>query len=236
MRQFAISDIHGCNISFNALLDSIGLTTADELFLLGDYIDRGPDSKGVLDTIIGLKSNGYKVRCLLGNHDDEMIRALDNHEELEAWLDKWGGKETLESFGVYSIQEVPLEYWRFLDSLEKYIEVGDYLLVHAGLNCNVINPLNDLDGLLFARNWYHKIDYNWLGKRTIIHGHTPIVRPAMAVLLEAMNFHQYLNIDNGCVYDRYADGSYHLCAFDMTNRQLFFQKNLDDVTGYWAKK
>jgi serine/threonine protein phosphatase 1 len=236
MRQFAISDIHGCNTTFNALLDKIGLTTADELYLLGDYIDRGPDSKGVLDTIIALQSKGYKVRCLLGNHDDCMVRALYSFEECEAWLDKWGGKETLDSFGVSTIQDVPLAYWRLLDSLENYIEVGDYLLVHAGLNWSVPKPLADLDGLLYARNWYGKIDYEWLGKRTILHGHTPIVRPAMESLLVSLPYHQYLNLDNGCVYDRYADGSYHLCAFDMTNHQLFFQKNLDDVSGYWARQ
>lgn len=234
MRQFAISDIHGCNISFNALLEKIGLTTADELYLLGDYIDRGPDSKGVLDTIMRLQTMGYKVRCLVGNHEDGMVRSLYDFEHCEAWMKKWGGKETLESFDVFSINDVPLEYWRFLDSLEKYIEVGDYLLVHAGLNWSGVKPLSDLDGLLFARNWYHKIDYDWLGKRTIIHGHTPIVQTAMELMLESMNFHQYLNIDNGCVYDSYADDSYHLCALDMTNRALFFQKNLDDVSGYWA--
>ena len=98
MRQFTISDIHGCNISFNALLDQIGLTTADELFLLGDYIDRGPDSKGVLDTIIGLRSNGYKVRCLMGNHDEAILKARNNRPFYLEWMTGWGGEETLDSF------------------------------------------------------------------------------------------------------------------------------------------
>lgn len=236
MRQFAISDIHGCNISFNALLDQIGLTTADELYLLGDYIDRGPDSKGVLDTIIGLQSAGYKVRCLMGNHDEAMLKALYDFEFCEAWLDKWGGRETVSSFEVFSIAEIPLRYWQLLETLEHYIELDDYLLVHAGLNWSAVKPLNDIPGLLYSRNWYHRIDYDWLGKRNIIHGHTPIVQSEMQSLLELMPFKQYLNIDNGCVYDRYGDDSYHLAAFDMTNRNLFFQKNLDDVSGYWVGK
>ncbi|MBI1225072.1 MAG: serine/threonine protein phosphatase [Bacteroidetes bacterium] len=236
MRQFAISDIHGCNVTFKALLDKIGLTSADELYLLGDYIDRGPDSKGVLDTIIDLQSTGYKVRCLMGNHEDAMNRSLYDFEHLEAWLVKWGGRETLQSFDAFSINEVPLEYWQWLDSLEKYIEVDDYLLVHAGLNWSAVNPLADVDGLIFARNWYHKIDYEWLRKRTIVHGHTPVVRTEMETMLKLMPSRQYLDIDNGCVYDRYGDGAHNLCAFDMTNRTLFFQKNLDDVSGYWEGK
>ncbi len=234
MRQFAISDIHGCNISFNALLDQIGLTTADELYLLGDYIDRGPDSKGVLDTIMRLQSKGYKVRCLMGNHDEAMVKALYNYEFRESWLDKWGGKETLESFDCYSIEEVPIDYWRFLESLETHIEVDGYLLVHAGLNWSSAKPLNDIEGLLYSRNWYHRINYEWLDGRKIIHGHTPIVQAEMLSQLDMLPIKRYLNIDNGCVYDRFGDGGYNLCAFDMTNRQLFFQKNLDDISGYWA--
>ncbi|MBK8563317.1 MAG: serine/threonine protein phosphatase [Saprospiraceae bacterium] len=234
MRQFAISDIHGCNISFNALLDQIGLTTADELFLLGDYIDRGPDSKGVLDTIMGLRSNGYKVRCLMGNHDEAMVKALYDFEFCESWLDKWGGKETVASFEAYSVNEIPLIYWQFLETLEHYIELDDFLLVHAGLNWSSPKPLQDLEGILYARNWYHKINYDWLNGKKILHGHTPIVQREMLELLEQFPFKHYLNLDNGCVYDRYGDGSYHLCAFDMTNRQLVFQKCLDDVSGYWA--
>jgi len=69
MRQIAISDIHGCARTFQALLDKIQLSTNDQLYLLGDYIDRGPDSKGVIDTILGLINAGYRVQTLMGNHE-----------------------------------------------------------------------------------------------------------------------------------------------------------------------
>jgi serine/threonine protein phosphatase 1 len=108
------------------------------------------------------------------------------------------------------------------------------LLVHAGLNWASPKPLSDLAGILYARNWYHNMDYEWLGDRLILHGHTPLVKPEILSQLDLLPFTQYLNIDNGCAYDRYGDGSYHLCAFDMTNRALVFQKNLDDLNGYWA--
>ncbi|MEO0876095.1 MAG: metallophosphoesterase, partial [Bacteroidota bacterium] len=66
MRKFAISDIHGCLKTFEALLDQIQFTTQDELYLLGDYIDRGPDSKGVIDLIWKMQADGYQVKCLRG--------------------------------------------------------------------------------------------------------------------------------------------------------------------------
>ncbi|MCC6412552.1 MAG: metallophosphoesterase, partial [Saprospiraceae bacterium] len=64
MKKYAISDIHGCNKTFLALLENLDFSKADELYLLGDYVDRGPDSKGVFDTIFRLQSEGYKVQCL----------------------------------------------------------------------------------------------------------------------------------------------------------------------------
>ena len=71
MRRFAISDIHGCARTFEALLDRIAFTSQDELYLLGDYIDRGGDSKGVLDLIFRFQKEGYAVQCLLGNHEQD---------------------------------------------------------------------------------------------------------------------------------------------------------------------
>ena len=75
-RRFAVPDIHGCNKTFQALLDRIQLTTNDQLFLLGDYIDRGPDSVGVLDTILRLKEEGYSVFPLRGNHEQMLIESI----------------------------------------------------------------------------------------------------------------------------------------------------------------
>ena len=71
MHRFAISDIHGCAKTFEALLDRIALSTQGELYLLGDYLDRGPDSKGVLDLIFRLQREGYAVHCLRGNHEQD---------------------------------------------------------------------------------------------------------------------------------------------------------------------
>lgn len=68
MPQYAITDLHGCARTFRALLDKIRFSKEDELYLLGDYINRGPDSKGVIDHILELRESGHTVHCLRGNH------------------------------------------------------------------------------------------------------------------------------------------------------------------------
>lgn len=235
MRQFAISDIHGCSQSFEALLDKISFSTTDVLFLLGDYIDRGPGSKLVIDRILDLQSQGYQVQCLLGNHEHAMLAAKQDWLFFENWRDGWGGMETLESFNTYSLDEIEPKYWEFLNRLKLYIETEEHVFVHAGLDfSNRFNPFENTEMLLFGRNWYDRTDYYWLGNRIILHGHTPIVKKDIETLLFRLSVNQFLNIDNGCVYDKTGDGYYHLCAFDLTNWQLFFQKNLDDVSGYWS--
>jgi serine/threonine protein phosphatase 1 len=235
MRQFAITDIHGCNASFNALLDKIGLTTADELYLLGDYIDRGPDSKGVLDTIMRLQSTGYTVRCVRGNHDEAMLKSrVDRHFYLD-WLTGWGGEQTLESFSAYQWDDIAPQYWHFLQSLDLFIETNGYILVHAGLDFSKSNPFKAKAEMTSIRNWYSDIDYEWLGSRCIVHGHTPVTVQEASTLLENLDSHQVIDIDTGCFSGERLPGKGYLTALDMTNRQLVFQKNLDDVSRYWAR-
>ena len=180
MKQYAIGDIHGCSKTFKELLDKIGLIEGDELYLLGDYIDRGPDSKGVIDTIFELREKGFKVICLRGNHESMLLDALKNREEQKNFM-RNGGKQTLQSFDTVRPIDLPIEYIHFFESLPFYHEVGDYILVHAGLNFLEADPLTDTEAMMWIRNWYQWIDYNWLGNRTILHGHTPISNNEMGV-------------------------------------------------------
>ncbi|MDX1667739.1 MAG: metallophosphoesterase family protein, partial [Saprospiraceae bacterium] len=170
MRRFAISDIHGCLRSFEALLDKIGLKKEDELYLLGDYIDRGPDSKGVIDRILSLQEEGYTVHCLIGNHEAMMLASTQDSMWKETWLFN-GGWAALESFGVRDANDVPDKYFDFLIRLDYYVEVEGYLLVHAGLNFQEPDPLKDEDSMLWIRDWYGQIDREWLDGRVIVHGH-----------------------------------------------------------------
>ena len=235
MRKIAMTDIHGCQLSFRALLDQVGLTTADELYLLGDYIDRGPNSQAVLDTIMDLKANGYQVTCLMGNHEDAFNIACRDRDFFFSWYDGWGGKETLDSFGVRLATSVPEQYRLFLKNLGSVLEVDEYILVHGGLDFRKSDPLKPHIDMLYLRDWYDKIDYDWLGDRIILHGHTPVSKDFIENMHRQLDQHHVLDLDGGCFAD-HIPGKGYLCAFDMTNRDLYFQKNLDDVSAYWKNR
>ena len=235
MRKIALTDIHGCFLSFEALMDAIAYTTEDELYFLGDYIDRGPDSKKVIDLLLDLTEQGYHIQCLAGNHDHAMLEAKINPEFCKDWITGWGGQQTLEGFGVASLDEIPGKYWDFLNSMELKAEVDEFILVHAGLDFNTADPLKDDVNMMYVRGWYDQINYDWLGDRIIVHGHTPVGKEEVESMLLKLEQQQYLDIDAGC-FAKHLPGKGYLCAFDMTNRELTFQNNLDDVSSYWEGK
>ncbi len=226
MRRFAISDIHGCRKTFEALLDQIALSAGDELYILGDYIDRGPDSKGVVDYIWQLRKEGYTIHCLMGNHEMMLLEAGNDLASRSTWLYN-GGYETLESFGTQNPEEIPDEYITFFEELSLYEEVDEYILVHAGLNFKATDPLYDVESLLWIRDWYEDINTDWLEERIIIHGHTPVSRERIEQQHVRLKEFQVLDIDAGCVFDRPQLGVGYLCAFEMNSRELFFQKNIE---------
>jgi len=220
MRKFAISDIHGCAKTFKALVAKINLSKTDELYILGDYIDRGPDSKGVIDYIWQLQEEGFQVKCSLGNHE-EML--LENIRKADPFYK--GYPEVLKSFGVNHIKDIPVKYTEWMKYLPFYFEVDEYILVHAGLNFKSKNPLQELQDMIWIRNWYDDVNHDWLGERIIIHGHTPMT------FIDILNAHadlkkmQVIDIDNGCCFEREGLGS--LCCFEMTERNIHFKERID---------
>lgn len=226
MRRFAVGDIHGCERTFRALLNRIDLKKDDELYLLGDYIDRGPNSLGVLDLIWELRRHGYQVHCLRGNHEQMMVEAVEGGWEAERrWLMN-GGDETLASFGLERAAQLPKPYVDFFGGLPFLLEAGNYLLVHAGLNFRTSNPLLDPYALLWIRDWYEQVNYEWLGDRIILHGHTPAPFMGIKLQLGLLEEQRYLDLDCGCVFGE-RDGLGYLVAFDLDRRKLFFQKNIE---------
>lgn len=231
MRSFAISDIHGCSRTFHALLDTIALSKGDVLYLLGDYVDRGPDSRGVVDTILAMQADGYQVNCLRGNHEELVTQAFTTGQARESWM-RVEGAETFMSFGVSDPCDLAPVYQRFFHSLHNLIEVDGFILVHAGLNFEIANPFDDERAMRWLRMWHSNIRYEWLAGRIVVHGHTPTSRGEIARSLSVIDTQQWLDIDAGCVFaHKYAkiDASTlgHLCAFDMKNRRLYFEKNCD---------
>ncbi len=223
MRRFAISDIHGCLNTFTALLRTINLQPEDELFLLGDYIDRGPDSKGVIDHIMALADKGFQVYPLRGNHEQLLLRAVENPSERTIFYLN-GGEETLASFGVRQASQIPARYLEFIQNLPYYLEIQDYLLVHAGFRFGPKGPLSYFEEMIYIREWYLDIDYAWLGSRRIVHGHTPLSKQSIQIQAQLLPAYQYLDIDAGCVYPQYP-GRGHLCAFNLDTGEVVFEKN-----------
>ncbi len=223
-RKLAISDIHGCAKTFIALLDHLAFSQSDTLYLLGDYIDRGPDSKSVVDYILRLKQDGYQVHCLRGNHEQLLLNAIADPAHDLAWT-KNGGMDMLRSYGIDHQRDLPQSCLDFVQSLDYYFETEGFILVHAGLDFIRQDPFYDTWSMMWIRDWYHFIRYEWLAKRIIVHGHTPVFREEIESQFSKLSTQQYLDIDNGCVFAAIAGrrGLGNLCCFDLTNRALFFQ-------------
>jgi serine/threonine protein phosphatase 1 len=221
MQRFAISDIHGCARTFIRLLDQLGVGRGDELYLLGDYIDRGPDSRGVIDQIWALQEAGVQVTCLRGNHEQMLLDALTDPVRLGHFR-KYGGVETMDSFGVSHPSRIPRRYLQFFERLEYYVDLpGEYLMVHAGVNFAHPHPLADRHSLLYLRPWDMQLNREWLRGRVLLHGHTPVSRQEIEDALAGLDTRPELNLDAGCVYPRLG----HLCAFDLDQRELTFVRN-----------
>jgi serine/threonine protein phosphatase 1 len=140
MRTLAISDVHGCWRALQALLKAVEVQPDDRVITLGDYVDRGPQSREVLDFLIEWHQKGNLV-ALRGNHDQMMIDARRTGE-LWLWLN-CGGMATLTSYApVADVEEVPEPHWHFLENaLVNYHETDTHLFVHATVLPDL--PLNE---------------------------------------------------------------------------------------------
>lgn len=134
-RLLAFGDVHGCTMQLDALWTAVKPTADDTIVFLGDYVDRGPDSKGVIDRLMEWRKT-YKVICLRGNHELMMQRAKEDPEEKKLWM-QVGGADCLASYSATpgrmgKMEDVPEEHWSFIeDSLADYFETDRAIFVHA---------------------------------------------------------------------------------------------------------
>jgi serine/threonine protein phosphatase 1 len=128
-RTIAIGDIHGCSLALDALLDAIEPRPEDIIVTLGDYINRGPDTKGVLDRLIDL-GRRYQLVPVLGNHDQKLLEARTGLHPT-TWLGM-GGIATLDSYGPgRDIALIPDEHFEFLEGCLDFHETDTHIFVHA---------------------------------------------------------------------------------------------------------
>jgi serine/threonine protein phosphatase 1 len=214
-RLFAIGDIHGCFRPFYELVTNIiKLTKSDRLILLGDYIDRGDQSKEVIDFIIDLQNTGFNITPLTGNHEQMLIDSWEDLGALYQWYMN-SGATTLFSFGIQDITEMERAYIDFFTNLNFYTEIGNYIFVHAGFNDYIDDPFTDKHTMI----WECSPGYNnpVLRDRKIIHGHRPkTIDYVKKCISENSNV---IPIDTGCVYDK-EQGYGNLSALEVDTMNL----------------
>lgn len=219
-RRFVIPDIHGCCRTFRKLVSEvIRLERTDELYLLGDLIDRGPDSKGVLDFILELREQGFSVKGVKGNHEEMCLKAGDGLQFLELWLVN-GGMATLRSFAVEYPDEIPMNYRDLLRSLPYYIKLYDFIIVHAALNFDISDPFADTEAMLWMRDC--SVDSSRIGGRRLVSGHTAVTRNQLIASLASNR----ILLDNGCVFTG-KPGLGSLTALDLDSMTVWYQDNID---------
>jgi serine/threonine protein phosphatase 1 len=173
MRYLAIGDIHGYADVLARLLELVQPGPDDEIITVGDYVDRGPDSKRVLDMLIELNRTG-RLTALRGNHDFMMSKARGNDpDDYFGWL-CCGGIETLQSYGLplgaEALKQVPAAHWEFLDDVcVDWHEIDTHFFVHAQADPQL--PFEDQP--LYLLHWepLHEIGPHVSGK-TMVCGHT----------------------------------------------------------------
>lgn len=134
-RHLAIGDIHGCITALTSLLETVELRHDDTIVTLGDYVDRGPDSRGVIDLLLEL-GNSCRHVALRGNHEIMMLDAREKKSWLGPWL-SYGGEETLQSYGG-SFTGIPDTHFEFLETtLQPFHECDTHFFVHANAAPNV---------------------------------------------------------------------------------------------------
>ncbi len=219
-RKIVIGDIHGCNKTFtNLLFDKLDINQTDEIYLLGDYIDRGPDSLGVINTILALRENGYQVSSIRGNHEQLMMDSANNVTAFFQWLFN-GGEATLDNFNVRRYQDIPDVYKDFFQSTKLYIELEGHILAHAGLKFNKLDLFSDQDFMLWGRGF--KSFQPKLGNKLFIHGHTP--KPLDYILNQKGNCY---NLDGGCVFGNRRKGMGYLVALILDEMKFVYTKCMD---------
>jgi len=195
---YAIGDVHGERPALERLLerireDAARRSSSPAAVFLGDYVDRGGDSRGVLDLLCGDPLPGFAVHRLRGNHEQAMLDFLAAPEAGVSWLE-FGGIATLDSYGVRGLvgaptaerlkglrdaldAALPEAHRRLLQTLAPYVVYGDYAFVHAGVRPGAPMERQRLDDLLWIREPF--LSWKAPHDKVVVHGHTVVPAPQL---------------------------------------------------------
>ncbi len=217
-RRLVIGDIHGCPLSFQALLDKIGLTKTDQLFFVGDFINKGKNGKDVIDIILALMENDYQIFPLRGNHEQMLLDKHFKNTDWDAAL-----PSIFRARGILDEhKKIFPQYLPFFSHLPYYYELDNCYIVHGGFDFTTEKPLEEYDKMLWIREF--EIDNQIVKNKKIIHGHTPEL--IMLIKQDIEKRSQKICIDNGCVYkNKWFLGN--LLCLDLDSFELFEQENIE---------
>ena len=171
MRTLAIGDIHGCNVALADLLKEVQPNREDQIIFLGDYIDRGPSSREVIESLLELQKSCSPI-FLRGNHEVMILDARNDPLKSDLWQ-SYGGLETLFSYGANyknDLVSIPDEHWTFIERTRRFFENETHIFVHACLD-PALDMADQPDWLLFWE-FFERLQPHKSGK-TVVCGHSP---------------------------------------------------------------
>jgi serine/threonine protein phosphatase 1 len=208
-RHWVITDIHGCYKTFLSLLKKIDFGPDCILYLLGDYIDHGPDSKPLIDWMMAHKSN---VLPLLGNHEQMFISTVTDKELEKFWVKNNGGATTLKSFGIKHSSQLDPKYVKFLKGMKTYLRLDNHILVHGGIDFRQAKPFRNtptaVDKMLYDRDAQGPSDMKMLI------GHSP---REIKQIIQSLNTSK-VYLDGGCSKGQF------LVAYDIDDNKIEYVK------------
>jgi serine/threonine protein phosphatase 1 len=229
-RRFVVGDIHGCVETFRALAErQLAVRGGDTLYLLGDLISKGPDSRSVLAYVLSLGERGIHVELIRGNHEDDLIRYRGKSAgKLVAYLNRTGNESLLDPENEGHL--VP-EWDRIVSAARYYIALPDALLSHAGFDFSAKNPFKETSAMVSCKSCGY--DAEIAEGRPVIHGHIPT--PLSTILKTIASHGPVIPLDNRVVGASssvsYKIAEYgNLCALDIDRWELHVQPNIDHVT------
>lgn len=206
-RTIAIGDIHGCSTALNRLIEAIQPSEQDTLVILGDVIDWGPDSRGVIETLLRL-SEQCRLIPLMGNHEEMLLAARRSRLEFRYWM-QFGGDATLNSYGLNgTLDEFPASHLHFIQSCRLWHETDDFLFVHANYDHRL--PMERQSGIRLR--WEHRDPAEvrpHVSGKTVIMGHTPQSSG------QVLDLGFLVCLDTGCCEGRW------LTALDVTTGRIW---------------
>jgi serine/threonine protein phosphatase 1 len=203
-RTIAIGYIHGCAAALRALVGLVELQAADTLVTLGDYIDRGPDSRGVIDYLLDLEGL-MRVVPILGNHELMLLDAIENPRIIGPWV-QCGGGATMRSYG--SLTAIPPSHLDFIQRCLRYYETPTHFFLHANYAADLALDEQPEYLLFWEHLHFHLPAPHKNGKRAIV-GHT------------SQKTGEVLDLGHVVCIDTFCHGGGWLTAMDVENRRFW---------------